>query len=67
MASLGECPKCGGAMKAKVSSFNPFGLIIPLVGCIERVAKCSKCGHKPDTWNGEPNLSRLTDIRPEGK
>ena len=64
MAGLGKCPKCGGDIKAKMAGFNPFGLVIPLVGCVERVAKCTKCGYKPKTWNGEPNTPRLTDIGP---
>jgi len=64
MAKLGICPKCGGDIKAKIAGLNPFGLVIPLVGCVERVAKCNKCGFKPDTWNGEPNIARLTDIHP---
>ncbi len=49
-----------------MSSFNPFGLVVPLVGCVEKVAKCAKCGYKPETWNGEPNVSRLTDIPRNG-
>jgi C4-type Zn-finger protein len=64
MFKIGICPKCAGAMKRKIAGFNPFGLLLP-VGTIEKVAACSKCGYRPETWNGEPNTPRLTKIHLE--
>ena len=42
-------------MKRKTKGFNPLMLFLPGASPLMKVVQCSKCGYKPEEWQGKPN------------